>query len=342
METKVCGTCGDDKPVAGNFTVADGYIGDNCNACLDAMRERVKAEKKAAKEKNAAAKRVKVAAETGAPVDSKVCNDCGIRRPLKSFNGGRAKCTPCRNARAKELAKSAVEANPGDYRMCSGCETRHSIADFDGDNKTCRKKLASAAKSDARPERKEYHRLLNAERKYYSKCRAKQIEMMPVEYREHLAKRQREYYAAHSEVILKQQAIRPATQLSSSKKGARERGITWELTDNEAIELIKSPCFYSGLHVPDEHTTGIDRLDSKQGYTSDNVVPCNGIVNMMKNTMSVTEFVDVCGLAASGEATLGTETMRSRYNSCVKRNMHAPLTFEELCAAITENFNSEE
>lgn len=332
---QVCDVCGEEKPIVGNFDSCGGYCNTTCLACVEVVRAKAKADKSA---KRAA---TKANDDQTSGAGTKECTACGTVRDLKSFSGNRAKCTPCRNreAIARNVKKEAESG--GTLKRCKGGNRLLPVEAFNG-KATCPAKLAIGAKSDARPGRKTYHRLLNAERKYYVKSRAQQIVMRPVEYRAHLAKRQREYYAAHSEVILKQQVTRPASQLASCKIGARSRGISWELTDDEALELIRSPCFYSGIYVPDEHTTGIDRMDSAKGYTSDNVVPCNGIVNMMKKALSVRDFVDLCGLVATGGASPDTESMRARYDGCLKRNLHAPLTFEELCGAITENFNSEE
>lgn len=279
--------------------------------------------------------------------ETKVCNACGESKGALSFSVDHPNtCTSCRNKQAKERGLKKVAENPEEYRMCSGCEVAHLMECFDGDSKICRAKLASGARMDSKPERREYHRALNKERKYYVTWRDKKVSMNAVQYRAHLAEMQRKYYAAHSSVILLQQKTRPTSQLSNCKAKAKERGLSWELGDEVALDMIRSPCFYSGIHLPDEHTTGLDRLDSSIGYVEGNVVSCNGTVNIMKGTMSVSDFVDACTKVAQGgdwtdEDVQKILVLTNRYDGCVKRKMHAPLSFDELCGAIAENFSSD-
>lgn len=281
---------------------------------------------------------------TRGDMDTKRCIKCGADKALKSFNAGRNVCTSCRNKQAALRSAAKVAANPDEYRLCSGCQVAHTLDKFDGDSKICRKKLASGARNDAKPERRQYHLDLNKEKKYYTAWRAKKRAQDPVEYLSHLAKLQREYYSKNSDVILAQQKTRPRTQLCNCKAKARERDLDWALTDEEALKMIDSPCFYSGVYLPDEHTTGIDRLDSGKGYVIGNVVPCNGVVNMMKNILGVLEFVDTCTKFSDGEIDIEDDRVRvmfSRHDNCVKRNMHVPLSFEDMCAAVASNFDAD-
>jgi len=61
----------------------------------------------------------------------------------------------------------------------------------------------------------------------------------------------------------------------------------WELTDNEALSLIKQPCHYCG----NQENNGIDRKDNTLGYTIDNSLPCCGRCNISKNDMSYDDFI---------------------------------------------------
>ena len=63
----------------------------------------------------------------------------------------------------------------------------------------------------------------------------------------------------------------------------------WEITENEYLRIIESPCFYCGGPLP---FTGIrlDRMDSSKDYTVDNVVSCCSVCNRAKgNWWSVNE-----------------------------------------------------
>jgi hypothetical protein len=47
---------------------------------------------------------------------------------------------------------------------------------------------------------------------------------------------------------------------------------------------LVAPCTYCG-YAPGATKGGIDRVDSKGGYTPDNVAPCCWPCNLMKNSM---------------------------------------------------------
>ena len=88
------------------------------------------------------------------------------------------------------------------------------------------------------------------------------------------------------------------------KMGAFNRGLTWELTDDEFKQIISQPCYYCGelphpiqslrryTHVKDElYVNGIDRLNSDDGYTISNSVPCCSMCNKMKLDFSLDKFI---------------------------------------------------
>lgn len=82
---------------------------------------------------------------------------------------------------------------------------------------------------------------------------------------------------------------------------ATRRGIPWTLSRTEAVALMSQPCFYCGC-APRHHWdrpdvnggcywNGIDRVDSKQGYTKENTVPCCGQCNKAKLDTPLDEFL---------------------------------------------------
>lgn len=83
------------------------------------------------------------------------------------------------------------------------------------------------------------------------------------------------------------------------------------------LKIVKQPCFYCGeidirnraamdsykklrgVTLKEEdiekyavELNGVDRLDSNKGYEMDNVVPCCGMCNRMKNKFTYKEFID--------------------------------------------------
>ena len=82
---------------------------------------------------------------------------------------------------------------------------------------------------------------------------------------------------------------------------ARNRGIKWDLSKDEVMEISKQPCFYCGLppsNVGRGSTngnyiySGIDRVDSNGAYEPNNIVPCCEDCNKAKLTKTIPEFLE--------------------------------------------------
>ncbi len=86
------------------------------------------------------------------------------------------------------------------------------------------------------------------------------------------------------------------------KRGAKDRGLIFELTKEKFKEITKMDCYYCGdapsnvgksLSITDNYIyNGIDRLDNNVGYVIGNVVPCCKKCNMMKLNYSLEAFKD--------------------------------------------------
>jgi hypothetical protein len=84
---------------------------------------------------------------------------------------------------------------------------------------------------------------------------------------------------------------------------ATRRNLDFCLTREEFLEMTRCNCFYCGCEPSqvvksrnknnngDTIYNGIDRLDSKLGYTKENSVPCCGTCNRIKMNMSKDEFL---------------------------------------------------
>ena len=267
---------------------------------------------------------------------TKVCATCGEEKSLKSYSEGRASCNTCKNNKQAEHGKKKAEERPDLFKYCAGSGTAKPLHAFDEGNKTSRAKLEIGKKSDAREERKEYHRELNNVKKYWIDWRAKKKSLDSTAFLQHLADRQRAYYAQNAAKILEWTKTNAKSQFHNTKGGAKERGIPWELEEADAMEMISSPCFYSGIFEPDTHTTGIDRLDSKLGYILSNCVPCNGVVNMLKGDMDVGQFWKMISDAVENEP---ADILVARYNNCMKRGIKCQFSLKDLCGAIANHFD---
>lgn len=90
------------------------------------------------------------------------------------------------------------------------------------------------------------------------------------------------------------------------KAGAKKRGIVFELAFDGFITLCQSACDYCGASPSQsvkrrasyEHFhgdfihNGIDRVDNNQGYVVGNCVACCSICNVMKNTLTKSQFLE--------------------------------------------------
>lgn len=81
------------------------------------------------------------------------------------------------------------------------------------------------------------------------------------------------------------------------KKNATKRGLEWNLTLRD-IEALPMTCYYTGLELTVEpffsNTVSLDRLDSNLGYYPENVVLCCKVINVMKSTLPVSRFIELC------------------------------------------------
>lgn len=91
-------------------------------------------------------------------------------------------------------------------------------------------------------------------------------------------------------------------------ESALKRGISWLLTPEQFAEITEQQCTYCGAEprayrsrnpsrrrgIMITYMNGIDRVDSSQGYTLANTVPCCSVCNRMKMAMNADIFIDQC------------------------------------------------
>lgn len=86
------------------------------------------------------------------------------------------------------------------------------------------------------------------------------------------------------------------------KVNAKNRNISFEITKDEFRAITKQDCYLCGKKPSGKWGqrkgsaelyiyNGIDRLDSKIGYVSSNLMPCCSACNYMKSDMELTEFL---------------------------------------------------
>jgi len=80
----------------------------------------------------------------------------------------------------------------------------------------------------------------------------------------------------------------------------KRHGHPWSLTDDQFYDISQRDCFYCGAKphrvkrsvngTGDFTYNGVDRVDSRKGYTVGNVVPCCRKCNVAKSDMTTAEF----------------------------------------------------
>jgi hypothetical protein len=55
------------------------------------------------------------------------------------------------------------------------------------------------------------------------------------------------------------------------------------ISKEQFIELLKWPCFYCGKSLSEETGCGLDRIDNSKDYFIENVIPCCGQCNQIRN-----------------------------------------------------------
>lgn len=99
-----------------------------------------------------------------------------------------------------------------------------------------------------------------------------------------------------TEEQIKKQAV--SKIIGRYKSKAKERNLSWNLNREIFENTIKKPCYYCGISSSlslkiqnySYNYNGIDRINSKNGYEENNIVPCCKTCNMSKSDMSQEDF----------------------------------------------------
>jgi hypothetical protein len=68
----------------------------------------------------------------------------------------------------------------------------------------------------------------------------------------------------------------------------------FDITFDEFVIRVKSPCVYCGREAKENDYNGLDRVYNDIGYTLDNVVSCCSDCNYCKQEFGFQHFIDLC------------------------------------------------
>lgn len=237
-------------------------------------------------------------------------------------------CGPC-----KEKKRQRYEANRE--------EILEKARQYYEDNRECIRENQRQYYEDNREE------LLEKDRRYYESNREKKLEYA-LQYREDnrekIQEKARQCYEEHREERLehgrqyREDNRKKIQQYRSSvhgkfieiQAGARQRGLLFDLVENDVGNITDDPCFYCGEETTPDMRNGLDRLDNSVGYTTDNVVSCCGMCNYMKMCLDPTTFVERCAQVSlhngyegrtTDRWTIVKDTSYMSYKSRTKRDL---------------------
>ena len=83
----------------------------------------------------------------------------------------------------------------------------------------------------------------------------------------------------------------PTGKFAMYRSSAKVRHLGFTISFKQFMKFWQQPCFYCGIP---QQTIGLDRINSKRGYSVKNVVSCCKQCNMAKRTMTQEEFIQLC------------------------------------------------
>ena len=232
-------------------------------------------------------------------IATKMCRECNFAKSVLEFGPGRNICQPCRSRQNVKNAQMKMEAGENDTQTINGLPHR---GELPGPCRDCQLPFSLENASDFR-----YRVDLCKYMDHCNKCRAEhekqanncansranRLRNDPDQYLEKQALATRAYRVTHPEVRTQVKLARnskPIIKLKIIRSAAKNRSILFSEEDAERMaEKLTWPCYYCGF-TNEDRLSGLDRVDNLKGYTDANTVPCCTTCNMMKGTMSITDF----------------------------------------------------
>jgi len=251
---------------------------------------------------------------------TKLCSKC---KTVLDINFKYAKCDSCRerermkDQRARDKIRELNKKNK-DNPYCISCCKQYGLEHYQSENgqtevcQTCRNKMKEVEKNrgkrhrnwkeemDNNPERKQKKEQWKSDNydkvaKYSMDSRGRKIERLGIdEYRKQQADSAAKYRKKNPDKMNeynKKKRSDVSQKIKIYKRKSKDRGEEWNLTDDEASDLIKGNCFYCNDPCPIDSLNGIDRLENNGHYDIENCVSCCMECNDIKRCLDPIIFI---------------------------------------------------
>jgi hypothetical protein len=220
------------------------------------------------REKYKAKRKTVVETEAG----TKRCNTCFQVFPVEEFQGTR-----------------------GETMTCSVCRESNKRADAKRDKEHVQEIARKNAQKPERKAVKQEWKEKNPEKcaQYWIDARARDIEKDSDAYLQKQAEQSKKWRDANPEKVKENNQERNNNihvRYSNYVTTSKPRGLEFTISEDEFIEMVKTPCYYCGI-IQEKGFNGIDRLDSNLSYHKHNCVSCCEMCNMMKSSSGPNVFV---------------------------------------------------
>lgn len=228
------------------------------------------------------------------------CDDClekdrekdHARRgvPIK-VSTSEKQCSVC----CKMCTKDMFQGMHGETQTCKSCRDANKRAD-DKRDKEHVNELARV--NELKPERK-------LVKKAWKESNYEKVAMYCIQHRKKLIEEDVDKFHSHNAEVMKkwllahpEKALEINEKKNNSidysytnyKRNAELKQLLFEITQEDFVELVKSPCNYCEI-IQEKGFNGIDRIDSTIGYVPANCVSCCAMCNYMKGSLDKDIFV---------------------------------------------------
>ena len=194
-------------------------------------------------------------------------------------------CSCC----CKMYTKEMFQGIHGETNTCKTCRDSNKRADEKRDKEHV-KELARV--NSLKPERK-------IVKKAWNESNYEKVAMYCIQHRKKLIEEDNDkYHSDNAETMKKWRDAHPEKVQEINEKKSKNidyaytnykrcaivKQLSFEITQEYFVELVKLPCDYCGI-IQEKGFNGIDRIDSTIGYLNDNCVSCCAMCNFMKGCL---------------------------------------------------------